>query len=882
MAFRRTTDFEDVDYMSQAPRSSRGGGSDHVRVMERDREHDIYIDERRDRTPAFLREGGRRPEPGPMVLRRREVESFDRHHHSRSPTPPGMRIIEERIVRRARSESPPPREHSRTRIVETERTVSPQRRRRSPSPTVRFVERHVRERSPSEVDHEHIRIIERERGRSPERSPSPPPPPQVIKAPTIEREVITHYTDIDHGVIRARQPSPPPRHRTYDDVRETDIDIHLDKHHTDVDIRKTTRSRSRSRSRHRHYHDDELTIYDDSSRLRVDGGGGPRRARSMVSRSSEGDHIAGRMDAGGRMGEARGGATRDWGTIGVPPGTERVRMDGIGGGRTETTWSKYSGERRTKFSPGGGGGGGEVSILPVPILKNKHDSRSKERRLSVAVVDRDTEIDIERRRRHRSRSRPKVVAPRDTWTEVSRTLVSREAIERLGYPFEESKHYFYIMMFLPQEAVSELMDLSEDIRRSRRRVAHDRSREIELDIEIDRDIHHHHRPVQRRRQQCDGNEEGAPPAYIEACQSNSERLWKKISGEAHLPHNAEKARKLARQISVSTSWQYYRDLLQQQKQVTDNNLDIEALKYGLKRFPSLKRIVITPATHGYLFNPLYETPMIRNFGYALNYPIPRGWPTPLERYNRTTPLWEVAIRRDYYRGFTNIIQLLAEGQGSQVKELVIKTAQQPTGVSCEIFGAANTNYDHFCKMLGIPGFRRLDLALNIRTAWRSGYASLRNLQLFNALSSASDLESMHLFTNIEQNPHAADLEDGEGSMEHFIPLQNILPITAWPKLKHFGLSRFLVSQSDVVSFLKMLPASISTVELSFLYFLEGQGHYGRLLEQMRDELGWEQKQESARPKVMISVHDGGCFDWELSINVDREVQDFLYRLHGMG
>ncbi|KAJ3473281.1 hypothetical protein NLG97_g10400 [Lecanicillium saksenae] len=48
------------------------------------------------------------------------------------------------------------------------------------------------------------------------------------------------------------------------------------------------------------------------------------------------------------------------------------------------------------------------------------------------------------------------------------------------------------------------MDLSEDIRRSRRRVAHDRSREIELDIEIDRDIHHHHRPVQRRRRRSSG------------------------------------------------------------------------------------------------------------------------------------------------------------------------------------------------------------------------------------------------------------------------------------------------------------------------------------------------------------------------------------------
>ncbi|KAJ4145456.1 hypothetical protein LMH87_004306 [Akanthomyces muscarius] len=515
MSYRRTTDFEEADYMSQPPRSSRGGGGDQVRVMERDREHDVYIDQHRDRTPAFLREGARRGEPGPMVLRRREVESFDRH---RSPSPPHQRIVEERMVRRARSESPPPhgRERSRTRIVQTERTVSPVRRRvvRSPSPTVRFVERR-RERSSSPddddddvVDHEHIRIVERERGRSPERSPSPLPQPAVIKAPTIEREVITHYTDIDHGVIRARQPSPlppPPRpHRAHDDVRETDIDIHLDKHHTDVDIRK----RSRSRSRHRHYHDDDY--YDESSnssntRLRVDAGRPPRRTRSMMGRSSEGDYIASRIDARGRMGEARGGATRDWELVDVPPGTERVRMDGIGGGRTDTTWSKYSGERQTKFEGGASAG----ALVPILKKKHKHESQSRERRLSVAVVDRDTEIDIERRRRHRSKSRPKVVAPRDTWTEVSRSLVSREAIERLGYPFEESKHYFYIQMFLPSDAVTELMDLSEDLRRSRRRKVHDHSsREIELDIEIDRDTHHHHhhpqRPLQRRRRRSSG------------------------------------------------------------------------------------------------------------------------------------------------------------------------------------------------------------------------------------------------------------------------------------------------------------------------------------------------------------------------------------------
>jgi hypothetical protein len=102
-------------------------------------------------------------------------------------------------VRRAQSVSPSEHEHehSRTRFVEKDRFVEKVRspsiaRRRSPSPrAVRYVE-------PSDTS-EHIRIIERERERVPSPSPSPPPAPPVVRGPVIEREVITHYTDIDHG-----------------------------------------------------------------------------------------------------------------------------------------------------------------------------------------------------------------------------------------------------------------------------------------------------------------------------------------------------------------------------------------------------------------------------------------------------------------------------------------------------------------------------------------------------------------------------------------------------------------------------------------------------------------------------------------------------------
>lgn len=79
-------------------------------------------------------------------------------------------------------------------------------RERSPSPgTMVHIDRHEvvrrRERSPT-PERERIRIIQREKERVPSPSPSPPPAPAappVIRGPTIEREVITHYRDIDHG-----------------------------------------------------------------------------------------------------------------------------------------------------------------------------------------------------------------------------------------------------------------------------------------------------------------------------------------------------------------------------------------------------------------------------------------------------------------------------------------------------------------------------------------------------------------------------------------------------------------------------------------------------------------------------------------------------------
>lgn len=256
-------------------------------------------------------------------------------------------------------------------------------------------------------------------------------------------------------MINARRPEPlpqPTRPRVREETRETDIDISLGKHRTEVDIhRSSSRHRSRSRDHRARFHDDEIVVRRDEL-LRVDDRMGRRRARSEVGSrvpiDSEAEYITSKIDARGRMGEARGGATRNWTIVDVPPGTERVRMDGAGGASTDTTWSKYSGVRRTKFIPDND----NVAILPAPTTPGK----SKRDRLSVSIHDREQEIDIERtrvRRGSRSPKPPPKPQTRGMWTEITKDLVTREALDRMGYAYEETRWFFYIMDYLPYVSI---------------------------------------------------------------------------------------------------------------------------------------------------------------------------------------------------------------------------------------------------------------------------------------------------------------------------------------------------------------------------------------------------------------------------------------------
>ena len=319
------------------------------------------------------------------------------------------------------------------------------------------------EREGRNGDREKQEIIIRKTSHS--RSPSPSsfssrrghhaPEPLPIRAPPIHQEVITHHRHIDHGYETAlvprpmsRPPSPPmpppPResedrieiHRSGErNGRAYDEDIVIDRNEGPALGRSRSPMSPPGRDPYSPIGRDPYSpISRDPYRDYPPGRpypGGPPGAGALVPRRPYDRDVAEEAayydDIARRRaypGEAYGGATRDWAIVDVPPGTERVRMDGIGGGEQEITWQRYNGVRRSNFNPDGGvddGYGKEVGRpLPLPGAGGEIGARF---------------------------GRPR--DPKEgLWTEITKDLVVEEAIREMGYEYEETDDFYYIMQYL--------------------------------------------------------------------------------------------------------------------------------------------------------------------------------------------------------------------------------------------------------------------------------------------------------------------------------------------------------------------------------------------------------------------------------------------------
>lgn len=141
------------------------------------------------------------------------------------------------------------------------------------------------------------------------------------------------------------------------------------------------------------------------------------------------------------IGEGYHGATKDWAIVDVPPGTRRVEMEGVGGAKEEVTWQRYNGVRRSKFIAEDEPRGGE-------LVRRERD------------IEIDIDIDIDTRDRGRRFVKEKSKTE-GMWTEITKDLVSEEAIKEMGYEYEETEFFYYVMKYL--RYVSSHLPLSKTI-----------------------------------------------------------------------------------------------------------------------------------------------------------------------------------------------------------------------------------------------------------------------------------------------------------------------------------------------------------------------------------------------------------------------------------
>jgi len=95
----------------------------------------------------------------------------------------------------------------------------------------------------------------------------------------------------------------------------------------------------------------------------------------------------------------------------------------------------------------------ELAIIDVPAGTRR------------VTVDMGRETDINWRRDNGVRRSRGLGS--ELWTEITKDLVTREAIEYCGYPYEETEFFYYIFEYLHRDQITEIVDITHDIRRQR-------------------------------------------------------------------------------------------------------------------------------------------------------------------------------------------------------------------------------------------------------------------------------------------------------------------------------------------------------------------------------------------------------------------------------
>ncbi|KGO66017.1 hypothetical protein PITC_052170 [Penicillium italicum] len=284
--------------------------------------------------------------------------------------------------------------------------------------------------------------IRKSKDQLPSRQPSPSL--DSIHLPPIHQDMFTHHRHIDHGykdtrTPRVRSPEPRSRRDSFDEV--------------DIQHRKMRDGRMSEENLILKRRDSEESLAPEDS---ISPTSGPavdfndpweretisatRRRPGPPVDESEFAYSHGTSDVSSTrdveedimMGSTRivnktPGVTDDWSVVHPPSPDEPIEMTGA---------------------------------LDVVEVKPRHASSDEAEMGRVAQKVTDPEE-----------------ARSDRWTEIAKKLVVREAIEQMGFEYEETRTCYYIFSYLRSEDIDELIELSDEIRSARRRRIRDIQRE---------------------------------------------------------------------------------------------------------------------------------------------------------------------------------------------------------------------------------------------------------------------------------------------------------------------------------------------------------------------------------------------------------------------
>lgn len=261
--------------------------------------------------------------------------------------------------------------------------------------------------------------------------------------------------------------------------------------------------------------------------------------------------------------------------------------------------------------------------------------------------------------------------------------------------------------------------------------------------------------------------------------------------------------------------------------------------------------------------------MIRAFPYGFNYQIPRGWHFDQIEGQVAEPLpWSEATEKykELWRGARIALRVLSQVEKHNVSELSFDSKQLHTGINFLIFNRPCEEYNHFAAIMKRPGFQRLHLSL--LTGSSGDWAGFRSGYFHQAVSLAKELTHIYLSTTFN---------DGSGSSmkDPPIPLKEVLPIKEWPNLCHLALSRFSVDTSELINILKLVPSSLWCIGLEFIQFPFDEFCLTGLLERMREELNWAERDQLLKPTVTIAMAGHRMWPGRF-IKLTDEVASFFY------